>query len=137
MIMKSWLYIILLMLLMSCVNDNSRNKLSYDLPHEVGNWVCVKDSSNVSMYCVVDGEVYAGCIDSDEHSTLYSFFRESKSHFPPVINVDVESFQVNINEDNEPYARDKNNVYYPNLSSTIFFLMEKLKEVRCTSEIFL
>ena len=99
---------IILVTILSCTGNVKRNNLPYDLPDEVGMWVSVSDTTYKSVYYLIRDSIYACevCF-ADGCSYDYSTF------VPPLTGVDVASFEVNINKDKTPYARDKNNVYFP------------------------
>ncbi len=98
---------IILVSLLSCTGNVKRYNLPYDLPNEVGMWVSVSDTTYESSYYLIRDSIYACEISfADGCSYDYSTF------VPPLPDVDVASFEVNINEDKSPYARDKNNVYF-------------------------
>lgn len=112
--------LILLISLFSCAGNVKEYNLPYDLPDEIGMWVSVSDTTYESSYHLIRDSIYACevCF-ADGCSYDYSTF------VPPLPYVDVASFEVNINKDKSPYARDKNNVYFqtinPNGGREIFF----------------
>lgn len=109
------------MLLSSCANKDKNPDLSLDLPNEVGKWVSVSDTSYASWYYLIEGDIYAGWITLDESPREFflSCKYECPDFAPPLTDVDIASFEVNINNDDEPYAKDKRCVYYP--TGPIFF----------------
>ena len=112
-------YVILCLCIWSCANNHGDND-TQNTVYEKGQWISIKDTTVNSVYCLIDGHIYAGWIDSDEHNTSRSFFQASKKYFPYLINIDIVTFEINKNEDNEPYARDKNRVYYAELNIEFF-----------------
>lgn len=119
------IYISVFSILCSCTNQNridndTKNNVSNTM-YEKGQWISIKDTTNKSEYCLIDGHIYAGWIVSDEYNSARSFFQANKKYFPHLTDVDIETFEINKNEDNEPYARDKNKIYYPQLFNTEFF----------------
>ena len=106
-----------LVLLSSCVNKNLNR------PHEVGTWVSVSDTAHTSPYFLIEDSIYVGYIALIDESPR-DFFLDCKHNCPdfapPLTDVDIASFKVNINSDDEPYAKDKRFVYYP-IDSPIFF----------------
>lgn len=114
--------IILGILLSSCANKNLNHPK--DLLNEVGTWVSVSDTFYTAPYYLIEDSIYVGYITLEESPR--DFFLSCKYNYPdlaqPLTDVDVASFEVNINSDNEPYAKDKRYVYYPlpNYDSPIF-----------------
>ncbi len=105
----------------SCVNNKNSDSLPYDLPNECGTWVNLSDTIYESPYCLVEDSIYFGYLTLI-NITPREFFLRCKltrpNFAPPLTGVDVESFEVNINKDKSPYARDKKSVYYP--SGTVY-----------------
>lgn len=105
---------ILLILSTSCINKN-KDSLQYETSNEVGVWVSVNDTTYTSSYYLIEDSIYAGSIDLLNQSPREFFLDCIKNYpgfAPPLTDVDIKSFEVNINQDMAPYARDKNKVYY-------------------------
>ena len=108
--------LILFVSLLSCTSNSTGNNLPYVLPYEVGTWVSVSDTTYESPYYLIEDSIYVGYISLLNKSPREFFLncRLNRPGFaPPLTDVDITSFEVNINKDKSPYARDKNSVYYP------------------------
>lgn len=116
--------IIIIVLLISisalaCANNITEDILPYDLPNEVGTWISVNDTTYESPYYLIGDSIFVGYISLANESPR-EFFLRCKSNpllVQPLIDVDIPTFEVNINKDKSSYARDKNAVYYPRSTS--------------------
>ena len=111
--------LILLVSLTSCISNDNGNNLPYNLPNEVGIWVSVSDTTYNSFYYLIGDSIYAGQFTLTYKSSPRDFFLYIRDNpgdlltfVEPLTDVDVASFEVNINRDLSPYARDKKSVYY-------------------------
>lgn len=109
------LFIIVWTVLSSCGNKETGHNLPCDLPDEIGLWVSVSDTSYESPYYLIGDSIYVGYISLSNESPREFFLRKRSNSFlvNPLTDVDIASFEVNINKDRCFYARDKNAVYYP------------------------
>lgn len=103
---------------------------------ENGNWVNIKDAPVECGYLFHDNKVYGVAIDVPADTINWnilwkeflkpqyetSYIRSNGEIIDsivedvtprPISYVDIQSFTVSINTDNEYYAKDKNYVYYP------------------------
>ena len=110
--------IILLVILISstaCANKGGGYNSTNDLPDEVGMWVSVSDTTYESPYYLIGDSIYVGYISLTNESPLEFFLRRKSNSVlvRPLTDVDITSFEVNINKDKSHYARDKKAIYYP------------------------
>lgn len=109
---KSYVWLVLLILcviffvLKTCINKPILEK---------GKWVNIKDAPISCGYILKDSLIYGVQIPkAEENSWTDSLINSLDEWLTPIAYVDVESFMVNINDDEEQfYAKDNNNVYYP------------------------
>lgn len=111
--MKPFFYITILAIA-SCTPD-----YHVDIPDK-GDWVRLVDDNNQEGYCFFNNKVYGVELSISDTTGLYQFMTDLQP-LPILQNADAATFEVCINSDFEPYAKDAFNVYYHSPSGTIYF----------------
>ena len=114
--MKYNIYIIFLIIFLSTCSPDI-----HDVNFEKGEWVEIKNANNKNGYCIIEDQVYGAWIYLADTIDLEEYLLEIQSELKPLSYSDSKTFEVCINPDGEPYARDTNNVYYPSVENILFF----------------
>ena len=116
-------FIVLAQIILTLLLCVDKDKATNDLPLEAGKWVSVRDMTQQdARYFYVNGMIYGGYINSSK-SPRYHFLSGKYPHLKNINDdIDIVSFEMNINKDHEPYARDKKYVYYPSEFGDILFI---------------
>lgn len=125
--MRSYIIILILAFLTSCSscrkNDIPEKDIN-DIP-ERGFWISIKDANGENGYCFFENKVFGLDIGIRDTVELYYWLKELQP-LAPVYGSDAETFEVCINSDYEPYAKDRNKVYYHDHSVTECFDGEEI-----------
>lgn len=116
--------LILLFVLTSCSQNKTETQIAVfenndycPIIEDKGTWmdICEIKQSN-GFLLSNNGQIYGINITSNGPFSIEKYL-ESLS---PIPNADVKTLKVCINDDNEPYAKDKNRVYYAYLNGILF-----------------
>lgn len=81
---------------------------------EKGDWINIKEAPISCGYLLYKGEIYGVHVEETEEIRWDEVWsRKLKNWLSPIMYADIETFEVNINDEEQFYAKDKNNVYYP------------------------
>lgn len=100
---------ILLCVISSCIKKSTHK----ELPAEKGEWVKLIDTNSVAGYHLINNQIYGLDVDVFETISISQFLYDYIVDYKPINGVDVETFEVCINNEREPYAKDKRYVYHP------------------------
>ena len=123
--MDTAILILLLITLTSCtskINSESQDATSEIINHisniaENGKWMDIADvKHDYGFYLSNKGDIYGLYIDANDSFPIDSYI-ESLSPMP---YAEVKSFKICVNDDDEPYAKDNNRVYYAYINGILF-----------------